>query len=525
ARLLELDPDNLEGRLHQASALAWAGRHGEAIAAVSEVRDRDPANREALLALARFNSWAGRYDESLRYYDALLADAPDDPELRRARAAVLGWAGRHDEAADALRELAARDPSDVETRLALARVLAWEGRYRQAETAFRAALELDPDNLEARRGLARVAGWSGQLREGERRWRDVLTAYPDDVDALVGLAANLRWQGRPRAAVGVLDRAEALAPDHADVETQRLWLDAAVGPRLAPSFLYESDSDGNRAETVRLEGAWLVGGVGLQLTADARWFDEETVVGRESSTRSADLALGLGLGRGWTLTGGGGVRTGDGDTQETLGLWRLGLASPAYLPVSGSLVARRSAFDYTALLAQRNVAVEELALSLAVRPEGSRVTAGVRGGAARFEAAEDNRRWLLDAHVTYRPLPPLSVGVRARAFGFSEDVDEGYWDPSLYRVIEAPVALSLDGSPLFARLEVAPGYQAIEHAAVDVDNAALRAAARVGIRLAPGRQVGLSASLANSGLQRVSPVPDSDYEYRAISVFIDWSLR
>lgn len=467
----------------------------------------------------------GDLEPAVRLYERQLARDSNDVVALHRLALARAWAREFDESMPLFDRLLGLDPDNAEARLHRANALAWSGRYDRAEAAFRDVLAVDPDNVEARKGLARVAGWSGHLREGERRWRDVLTSQPEDVDALVGLAANLRWQGRTGAALDVIDRAEDVAPDHADVVTQRLWLDAAAGPRVSPSFLYESDSDGNRAETFRVAGSWLVARrLGLRLTADTRQFDEETGAGRESSTRSADLVLSVGLGGGWTVTGGGGVRSGSGDTQETLGLWRAGVASPAHLPVTASVVASRTTFDYTAFLAERNVAVEEVAVALG-GAAGSRLDAGVRGGLARFAAAEDNQRWLADAHLTYRPLRFLFVGLKARGYGFDEDLDEGYWDPELYGILEAPVGVSLEGEHLFGRFEVAPGYQTIRHTAVDVDNGALRAGARVGIRLAPGRQLGVSAMTANSGLQRVSPVPDADYEYTAVSVFLDWSLR
>jgi tetratricopeptide (TPR) repeat protein len=527
AALMVLAATPAEGQLADSAAAAWVrGDTDTAVQLYERQLTRDPSDVIALHRLALAKAWARDFDGSMSLFGRLIELDPENAQARVHRANALAWAGRHDQAVEGYRQVLAADPADVEARLGLARVLAWSGRMRESEDEFRGVLVRDPSNLEARKGLARTAGWSGRLREGERRWREVLTSQPEDVDALVGLAATLRWQGRTGAAIDVLDRAERLAPDNADVETQRRWLDAAAGPAVSPSFLYESDSDGNRSETFRVTGRWLMTeSVGLRLVADSRDLDETAGSGLERSTRSADLLLSVGLGSGWTVSGGGGVRVGTQDTQETLGLWRAGLSSPAYLPVTASVAVSRTAFDYTALLADRNVAVEEVAVVLGSSTAANRLRAGLRGGFARFDAAEDNHRWLAGAHVTYRLLPVFSIGLNARTFGFSDDVDEGYWDPSLYGIVEAPLTISLEGDHLFGSVEVAPGYQTIEHAMIDVDNSALRAGGRVGLRLGPGRQLGVSAVTANSGLQRVSPVPEADYEYRAVSIFLEWSLR
>ena len=527
AVLMVLGAAPAAGQGGDSAAVAWVRGDTDTAVRLYERRLQDDSTDVvALHRLALARAWARDFDESLPLFDRLLELEPTNGQARVHRSNALAWAGRHDEAIDGYRAAMAVDPDDTDARLGLARVLAWSGRFGAAENAFREVLARDPSNLEARKGLARVAGWSGHLRQGERRWREVLTSRPEDVDALVGLAATLRWQGRTGAAIDVLEQAERLAPDNTDVVTQRRWLNASAGPSVSPSFLYESDSDGNRSELFRVTGRWLpTGSLGVRLVADSRELAESGGSGLESSTRSADVLVSLGVGQGWTLSGGGGVRTGTRETQETMGLWRAGVSSPSYLPVSASVVASRTAFDYTAVLAERNVAVDEVALVVSSNTPGNRLRAGLRGALARFDAAEDNRRWLAGAHVTYRVVPAFSVGLNARTFGFSRDVDAGYWDPRLYGIVEAPLALALDGERLFGGVEVAPGYQTIDHAVVDVDNAALRASGRIGFRFAPGRQFGLSAVAANSGLQRVSPVPEADYEYRAVSVFLEWSLR
>ncbi len=515
------------GQVGDSANTAWIRGDVQAAARLYEQRlAQDSSDISALHRLALAKAWNRQFDESLPLFERLLRMDPGNTEVRLHEANALAWAGRLDDARRQAEAVLREQPGDTAAISALARFSGWAGRYEDSRRYYRQVLRLDPDNVEAAKGLARVAAWSGHLRESERRWREVLAAQPGDVDALVGLAATLRWQGRTSAGLDVLDRAERLAPENADVEAQRRWLLAAAGPSLAPGYLYESDSDGNRAETFRLAGSWLVARrVGLRFTADTRDFTQETGLARESSARRADLVLSLGLGAGWTLSGGGGVRTGDGATQESMGLWQAALSSPTYLPVSASLSASRSAFDYTAQLAQNNVAVEEASLGLSSVLLARRLRLSARGGIARFLAAEDNTRWLANARVSFHPVPVFSVGVNGRGFGFEKDLAEGYWDPTFYGLVEVPLGLSLETDHFFGGAEVAPGYQTVDHPVIQVDHGALRADARIGFRFAPGRQIAISGTVANSGVQRVSPVPDAQYEYRAVNVMLSWSLR
>lgn len=211
---------------------------------------------------------------------------------------------------------------------------------------------------------------------------------------------------------------------------------------------------------------------------------------------------------------------------ENIALWRVGAATPTHLPVSVALAASRRAFDHTARLARSGVTVDEGTVTVRGTGMEGRLRTSVVGGVARFDAAEDNTRWLAGASASYRAVPALSVGVNVRTFGFSDQVDEGYWNPERYGIAELPVVLSLRRDlGAFGSVEVAPGYQSIDNGAVTTDNATLRLGATAGYRFAPGRALGISAMVANSGLQRVSPVPEADYEYRTVRIFFDWSLR
>jgi hypothetical protein len=292
-------------------------------------------------------------------------------------------------------------------------------------------------------------------------------------------------------------------------------------------LLYTDDSDGNRVDTYQVRGTWLVlPSLDVQLTADARALEQErqdAVPSRE--TRSAELVLSLMLGRGWTVSAGGGVRTGTADDQESIGLMQARVASPSYLPVSASVGFRRSAFDYTAQLAGNDVTVDEVALSLIGKTSGNRLRLSARGSIARFEADERNTRWLAVTTAMFRATSVFSFGLNARVFGFQKDVNAGYWAPELYGILDAPLRLSSNSERFLGTVEVAPGYQTIDHPRIQDQGLALRATATLGYRFSPGRSVGVTGILANSGVQRISPVPEADYEYRAVQVFVEWVLR
>jgi hypothetical protein len=417
----------------------------------------------------------------------------------------------------------AADPSDIEARLGLAQVLSWLGRFGRSEEAYRAVLVADAGNVDARRGLAQVATWRGHLREGEARWLEVRASAPQDPAALVGLAANLRMQGRGRAALRTLDQAASVDPASPALRDERTLAERSVAPSVTPTYGYLSDSDDNRIHTFSVGGHWHVADpLQLSLNVLRRDLDQSGVAGLSIEVLAADLALTARAESGWGLTGGVGVWQPSGRADDRIATVTAALSSPVWWSTRADLTFTRRAYDVTALAADRGVQVDELRLDGSTRL-GIRTSVSALASAARFEGTASNTRVLGGARLAYRFLPWVAAGPALRAFSFRRDIDDVYWDPDSYAVMELPVVLGPTEGAFLPRLELAPGYQRTS-GEVEPWSVSMRVQGGLAYNVGPRRQIGISALLANSGFQRVSSVDDSDYEARGVTLLISWAF-
>jgi tetratricopeptide (TPR) repeat protein len=519
-RFLRLHPGAQEARLDRARVLAWKGDYPRALNEIEQLLAERPGERSLVEARAQWSSWAGRYDESLSAYGELMRISPGDRSVRQAEARVLGWAARYPQAIAAYGELLRANPDDRDALLGLAQVLSWSARYDSARAVFARMLARDPADMDALRGLARVASWNGELREGEAAWRRALAVRGDDVASLAGLGATLRWQGRDASALEVLRRAQALAPEDPDVREQLRYAEAAVAPRAAPAFTHERDSDGNRISTTTFAAsAHLTPRVQARGSGYLRAAGVETGADREA--RGALLTLSALLEPGWVLTGGVGASGSDVEGNEAVLAARAGVQTPGWWRVRGGVSFARSALDATAALVERGVVTEEVSAA-ATATLSRRWT--LSGGAlsAAYHGSERNTQAAGNLGVAFRAARPLTLGVAARAFSFAEDLDDGYFDPDFYGVVEATGAWSRELGKVSLGVEAAPGVQQVGS---DGDvSSTWRAAARAAYVVGPGRQVGVSGAWSESGLQALSPGAGAGYRYRAFSVFGSWTF-
>jgi len=239
--------------------LALAERRGDrdAVRERAEALLASPRTRpRALCALLLLHARGGEPAAGVSRLEALAAQEPDDPWLRIYLAvlrllarepagaaeleavarrpdldAALGLlAGSHVAQADALEAIellaavAAREPAFAPARLVLARLYERLGRLDLAVREVETALAAEPPPTGARAARARLAVRQGDLNRAAAELERVLAAPapgPDDVEdaedpaALTALAEVRLRQGAPAAAVGLLERAVAAAPDDA----------------------------------------------------------------------------------------------------------------------------------------------------------------------------------------------------------------------------------------------------------------------------------------------------------------------
>jgi tetratricopeptide (TPR) repeat protein len=458
------------------------------------------------------------------YAQRLAGDSNDVTALHRM-ALLRAYATRYDESLALLDRAMRLAPGDADIAIDLARVLSWAGRTDSATVILHRMLERNPRDAEALKGLGRARSWSGDLRAGERYWRSALEIEPNDAEALFGLGSTLRGQSRDAAALEYLRRAVELEPNNTDARKQLAEAEAATSPRIAPTYVYETDSDGNRIHTVSFSGG---GGprkhVQPRVDGYIRHLRGTDLGGAERDPTTSAIRLGVGLNSdaGWTanfLAGTTGEISNDAPTTTAA----ITVASPRWMPFAGSLNYNRAAYDYTAALALRGVRTDQIAADATARLNTRWHVIG-NAAATRYKGAESNQQLSGGLASTYR-LAPFTLGLAARAFTFEKDraeLVEGYFNPDFYGIIELTTAFVRVTGPWTVSVEAAPGYQQIE--SDGERSASFRGNGRGMYAIAPGRHIGVSATYANSGLQQLSSTTNPDYRYRAFSVFGSWAF-
>lgn len=517
-RLLALGP-NLEAEVDRARVVAWRGAPGEAVTMLDSLLTRAPGYIPALEARAEFLAWAGESDAAVRSYAQLAEILPDNRSVRSARARLLSWASRLDESIALYDSLVRTEPADREARLGLARALGWAGRADSARAVYAAMLAADSSDVEAWAGLAQTRSWAGKLREAEALWGRALAVDSGHVPALVGLAQTLRWQGRDAAADEVLRRAEGRDPTNQDVRTQRHWLDGAIRPRAASTVTYESDSDGNGILTLFARGGYrLRPRVDLRPYGYLRWLDFGNA-GVEFSQQAfgGGVDVRTELDPGWIVGASMGASGSDADTVGARIRWGATASSPGWWRVVTTVGVTREPLDVTAQLVRSGVSVTQGGVDLRGTPAGGWTATGAFS-LAEFQGSESNLRTAGALGVARRVLPPLTVGVNVRTYGFADDLDDGYFDPSFYLVAEVPGRWEQEFGRWIPSAEVAPGVQKISGADL---SAAIRLAGGVRYVVMPGREVALTAGYSTLGLSLFAE-GGGGYKYRYVALSGGW---
>lgn len=188
-----------------------------------------PRNKTLRLALAKLASWNGDFPRSISVYQGLLAEEPDNRDYRMELAKMLSWSGRKSESVEQYRQILKANANDLEARLGLARVLSWNKQLDEALAEYAAALNADPTNRDALVERARVLSWKGELSAALKLYDSVLIHAPTDRDARFGKAQTLYWSGRIREARAILEDIQAKEPKDRDVGITLASVQNALG--------------------------------------------------------------------------------------------------------------------------------------------------------------------------------------------------------------------------------------------------------------------------------------------------------
>lgn len=519
-RLLALGP-NLEAEVDRARVVAWRGQPADAAGMLTALLRREPGYIPALEARAEFLAWAGEHGQAVASYEDLAAILPENRSVRSARARILAWASRLDESRALYDSLVRSDPGDRNARLGLGRVLGWAGDLDSAGAVYAGLIARDSSDAEAWAGLAQTQSWAGHLRRAERILERALAADPANVPMLVALTQTLRWQGRDVAADRALRRAEAIAPTDPDVRTQRRWVDVARRPRAATTATYETDSDGSGIFTLFARGGVRVHPrLDLRPYAYVRWLESDAA-GASLGQRAWGGALEAvtQVEPGWTLAGTLGLSGSDADTVGSRVRLGARVSAPGWWPVISTVAVTREPLDATVQLVRNGVMVVQGNLDLRASPAGGWTVTGAFS-LAEFRGSASNLRTAGALGANRHVLRVLSVGANVRAFGFTKDLTDGYFDPRFYGLAEVPVRWHQALGRWDPALEVAPGLQKVADASL---SAAVRLNGELRFTVAPGRELALTAGYSTLGLSLFAE-GTGGYKYGFVALGGSWGF-
>lgn len=409
----------------------------------SEIRSVDE-----LLASARQAARADSNREAADLFARAIDRAPQRrSELLREYADQLTYARQAGAAVPLYQELIAAEKSPEE-RLhilgGLGLALLWTDRPSEARAVYQELVRAQPGNRDAARNLGRALSWSGKQREAARSLQDFLLVHPDDAEASVMLAQAQVWMGRSDLAQHTLTGAAMERDDGRRLEAE---LQRATAARTRLDLVRSTQSDqldiNSSLFTHEFSFNQGLGMAGLQL--DQLNFTRQD--GADDATVSRPLLRGR-------------YRLGEAfEVNAELGPERVqprNSRATEHIVYSGwltwwpddalrfDLSTNRSSFDNLKSL-RLGLLARQYALSTDVTPdERQRYKARIEYG----DYSDGNRRWAAQIEGEYRlrTHPEVWVGAKHYRFQFSEQLDNGYFNPKTF-----------DATHFTAKLDWRPG--------------------------------------------------------------------
>lgn len=217
ARIIKLDPANIDAWLMLAAINGEYGDLEEAIQCCQRAVELEPDNAEANVILGRLNIGKGDHEAAVKHFQLAVESDPDDGEVWALLAGLVGQLGRYPEAEKYCHEamrlhhftpevstnlvnallmqqkaaeaeevcnaLLKQDPGRSDLRNGLALAYESMGEFVTAAQAYRSLLDDPQFSASARSGLARAAAASGDTATAEQELRKLLQFNPEDLSA------------------------------------------------------------------------------------------------------------------------------------------------------------------------------------------------------------------------------------------------------------------------------------------------------------------------------------------------------
>lgn len=100
--------------------------------------------------------------------------------------------------------------------------------FAGAETQLKNLIKSNPANIEAQFWLAKVLAYQGHFEESSQQYQQLLAKEPNNSDYQLGQAQVLVWSGKPKEALPIIDSAQRLSPNDADISRLRTQAQLAI---------------------------------------------------------------------------------------------------------------------------------------------------------------------------------------------------------------------------------------------------------------------------------------------------------
>ena len=213
-QILAFDPSNAKANNNVGGVLLTRGEIDAAIGYIRKAIALDPGNPGAYNNMGSALGRKGDIAGAIESYNTAIAIDADYAEARLNLAGLLMDQGQDDLAVPHLRRVLASEPENRVAAALLGLSLIRSGQVGEGESWVRSAVSGAPNNPQVLEAVGEAGLRAGRISEAEKAYRQLLAVDAEDVDALLQLAGIYGHRpGQEKAAIGLLTRAAALAPD------------------------------------------------------------------------------------------------------------------------------------------------------------------------------------------------------------------------------------------------------------------------------------------------------------------------
>lgn len=520
-RVITLNPGRRDAVVARGRVLAWSGQREAAIDTLRGTLKQSPTYVPALVTLAAVLTWENRDEEAVPLLQEAVRLRPDDPEAHRRLTLAQLRAGEEDTAREGLLSALEQSPNDPDALELLGDLYLAVGKDGKAHKVFERLLPLRP--LAAHRGLARALAGQSRLVASERHWREAARLAPDDPELWVGLARVLRWQGRDAAAAEALVQARSLSPNAGREE--QAWVHRRTGPQTSVTASYAEDSDDNKFFTTTGRASFRLA---PRLEITARWSrndheldTDDFLIERALNTAAVrswiQIEPGVEL---WAQVGQAFYGSRDG---EDLTTFAGGFSSPRRERFTVSADFARDALAGTAVIIRQRSRRNRIRVSSRWRL-GSAWRLRSSASYADYQGSSSNKSGKGSLELAWKASSAVDIGLAASAFGFQDDVNDGYFDPEFYGKLAVPFRFDKEVHSFIFSLEAMPGARRLKREGSPGNWAGtFDGTFQLSYRIAPGREFTVGAVYSRSGSQ-VFASGDRDYQYHAVQGGLTWTF-